>query len=89
MVDDKYKDLAKDLLNSYKQSSDYKDRQVYDIAFNRFKYEDNLNEMWNNYARGCVSQIVEYNKAVDRIKSCGFKVLRNSKGLHKITWKDD
>lgn len=44
--------------------------------------------MWANYAKGCFEQIVEYNKQVDDIKSSGFRVLRNSKGLHKIVAKE-
>ena len=44
--------------------------------------------MWANYSKGCFEQIVEYNKQVNDIKSSGFKVLRNSKGLHKIVSKE-
>ena len=46
--------------------------------------DNSLNEMWDLYLRGARSQIVEYNKQVAEIKRYGYKVLRNSVGLHKL-----
>ena len=82
-------DMLNSYFNVYKQTSKYKDDYIWDIAFNKKQYEDKLNKMWANYASGCFEQIVEYNKQVNDIKSSGFKVLRNSKGLHKIVAKEN
>lgn len=81
-------DMVNSWFDAYKQTSSYKDSCIWEIAFNKKKYEDILNKMWANYAKGCFEQIVEYNKQVNDIKSSGFKVLRNSKGLHKIVSKE-
>lgn len=82
-------DMVNNMFDAYKQTSSYKDSCILEIAFNKKKYEDILNKMWANYAGGCIEQIVEYNKQVNDIKSSGFKVLRNSKGLHKIVAKEN
>lgn len=82
-------DMLNSYFNAYKQTSKYKDDCIWDIAFNKKQYEDTLNKMWANYVSGCFEQIVEYNKQVESIKSSGFKVLRNSKGLHKIVAKEN
>ena len=52
--------------------------------FRRQEFEKNLDDMWFNYSKGMVVQLVNYNKQLDSIKNCGLKVLRNSAGKHKI-----
>ena len=55
-----------------------------EIMFRRQEFEKNLDDMWFNYSKGMVVQLVNYNKQLDSIKNCGLKVLRNSAGKHKI-----
>lgn len=73
-----------DYLNAYKNTSQYRDDSMLDIALRKSEFEKNLDEMWAIYSRGCMQQIIEYNKGVEQIKSAGFKVYRNSVGKHKI-----
>ena len=54
---------------------------------NRAEFEKHLDDMWGIYLRGNPRQLVEYEKQVNDIKSCGLKVLRNSAGRHKIVNK--
>ena len=55
-----------------------------DIFSKKDEYEKRLNNMWKNYLSGNSSQITNYNEQISIIKSSGYKVLRNSKGEHKI-----
>lgn len=55
-----------------------------EIMFRRHEFEKTLDDMWSNYSKGMSSQIIEYNKQLNSIESCGLKVLRNSDGKHKI-----
>ena len=48
------------------------------------RYTENLDKMWENYSKGMIKQIVEYNKQIQQIKDAGLRVLRNSDGKHKI-----
>lgn len=73
-------DIFKASQNSYKARDDAK----MDIAIQKSKYEENLDEMWRIYNSGTVQQIVEYQKQIDSIKNSGCRVLRNSNGKHKI-----
>lgn len=77
-------DIFGDVLDAYRNTSEYKDRSMMDIMFQRKQFEENLDDMWAIYVRGNPTQLVEYNKGLDQIKSCGLKVLRNSLGKHKI-----
>lgn len=56
----------------------------HDISGKKGEYEKKLNGMWKNYLSGNPSQITNYNEQISIIKSSGYKVLRNSKGEHKI-----
>lgn len=77
-----------DMFESYKHTSDFKDSVMMDIMCNREKYEKNLNEMWALVPKIGMSQMMEYKKGVDQIKSAGLKVLRNPAGDHKIVYKN-
>lgn len=72
-----------DLLNAARSSYSAKDDQKIYIALRKGEYEETLDEMWKIYMVN-PAQIIEYKKQVDMIKECGCKVLRNSKGKHKI-----
>lgn len=77
-------DFLNDFFNAYKETSEFNDAGKLEIAARKKEFEENLDEMWRIYRRGLVSQIVEYNKQVSQIKKYGYKVLRNSTGIHKI-----
>lgn len=79
-----FEDIFGDYFEAYKITSQYKDSSKMEIMFRRQEFEKNLDDMWINYSRGMVVQLVNYNKQLDSIKSCGLKVLRNSSGKHKI-----
>lgn len=76
--------IFSDYLSAYKNTSRYKDESMLDIALRKKEFEQNLDDMWMIYAKGNVSQIIEYQKGVDQIKKAGLKVFRNSQGKHKI-----
>ena len=73
-----------DYFDAYKSTQKYKDDFKMEIMLRRKEFEKNLDDMWANYSKGMVVQLVNYNKQLDSIKSCGLKVLRNSSGKHKI-----
>lgn len=77
-------DFLNDFFNAYKETSEFNDAGKLEIAARKKEFEENLDEMWRIYRRGLVSQIAEYNKQVFQIKKYGYKVLRNSTGIHKI-----
>lgn len=79
-----FEDMFDNYLNAYKNTSDYKDTSMLEIAFRKEEFEENLDKMWSIYSSGCIQQIAEYNKGVNQIKHVGFKVYRNSSGKHKI-----
>lgn len=56
------------------------------IMFQKVIYERKLDEMWENYSRGCVAQIGNYQKQINIIKNAGLRVLRNSSGKHIIAY---
>lgn len=73
-------DIFKASQNSYKA----RDNAKMDIAINKSKYEETLDEMWRLYHSGTIQQVVEYQKQIDSIKNSGCRVMRNSNGKHKI-----
>lgn len=75
-----------DFLGIKDMYSDEKYMQICRIAIlsQKEEYEKNLNNMWKIYQAGVVMQIGEYKKQLQKIKSTGLKVLRNSAGNHKI-----
>lgn len=79
-----FEDIFGDYFDIYKTTSRYRDDSKMEIMLRRQEFEKNLDDMWLNYSRGMVVQLVNYNKQLDSIKSCGLKVLRNSSGKHKI-----
>lgn len=80
-------EILKGMFTAYKQTSDYKDRSIMEIAARKIEFEKNLDDMWSIYLKGNMGQIVEYNKGVNQLKDLGFKVLRNGSGKHKIVLK--
>lgn len=83
----KGQDVLRDLFSAYKNTSNYKDSVMMEIMSRREEFENTLDEMWRIYTSGNPRQIVEYQKQIGNIKSCGLKVLRNSAGKHKIVMK--
>lgn len=79
-----FENIFGDYFDAYKTTSRYMDDSKMEIMFRRQEFEKNLDDMWANYSKGIVVQLVNYNKQLDSIKSCGLKVLRNSSGKHKI-----
>lgn len=79
-----FENIFGDYFDAYKSTQKYKDDSKMEIMFRRQEFEKNLDDMWDNYGKGMVLQLVNYNKQLDNIKSCGLKVLRNSSGKHKI-----
>lgn len=77
-------DFLNDYFNTYRTTSEYKDRGKMEIMCKRKSFEQNLDTMLDIYRRGNPQQIVEYNKGLAQIKECGLKVLRNSAGKHTI-----
>lgn len=82
-----FENIFGDYFNAYQQTSKFKDNVMLEISLRKHEFEQNLDEMWAIYGKGVVSQIVEYNKGVEYLKSNGYKVLRNSDGKHKIVLK--
>lgn len=54
-----------------------------EIKLRQKEFTDNLDKMWEIYLKNPI-QIIEYNKQIQMLKESGCKVLRNSKGRHKI-----
>lgn len=79
-----FEDIFGDYFDTYKTTSGYKDGVKMEIMLRRQEFEKILDDMWANYSKGMVVQLVNYNKQLDSIKSCGLKVLRNSSGKHKV-----
>lgn len=79
-----FENIFGDYFDAYKSTQKYKDDFKMEIMLRRKEFEKNLDDMWTNYSKGMVVQLVNYNKQLDSIKSCGLKVLRNSSGKHKI-----
>lgn len=80
-------DILNDYFQAYQNTSSYKDNAMMEIFAQRKTFEERLDKMWRIYSTGNTRQIIEYQKQVDYIKSCGLKVLRNSSGKHKIVTK--
>lgn len=86
---DFFNDMFGEYFNAYQQTWKYRDDGLMDIALRKLEYENHLDEMWRIYSKGNVQQIVEYNKQVNMIKQCGYKVMRNSQGKHKLILRKD
>ena len=79
-----FEDIFGSYLDAYKNTSEYKDKSMLEIALRKSEFEKNLDDMWAIYRSGNVKQVVEYQKGLEQIKSSGLKVYRNSEGKHKI-----
>lgn len=84
---DYFNNYFNNYFDAYKHTSDYKDAGMIEIMTRKKEFEEHLDKMWKIYSSGNPAQIVEYNKQVNSIKESGLKVLRNSAGKHKITYK--
>lgn len=82
------KDILEDFFRAYansdcaKMESD-KERRL-DLALNKKKYEQKLDDMWDIYCKGNIYQLPIYNEQKDYIKKCGGRIFKNSQGKHKI-----
>ena len=79
-----FEDIFGSYFDAYKNTSEYKDKSMLEIALRKSEFEKNLDDMWAIYRSGNVKQIVEYQKGLEQIKGSGLKVYRNSEGKHKI-----
>lgn len=79
-----FENIFGNYFDTYKTTSNYKDKSKMEIMLRKKEFEDHLNDMWAIYSKGNPAQIVEYNKQVNSIKDAGLKVMRNSDGMHKI-----
>ena len=79
-----FEDIFGSYFDAYKNTSEYKDKSMLEIALRKSEFEKNLDNMWAIYRSGNVKQVVEYQKGLEQIKSSGLKVYRNSEGKHKI-----
>lgn len=48
-----FEEMFGDYLNAYKNTSQYRDDSMLDIALRKSEFEKNLDEMWAIYSRGC------------------------------------
>lgn len=79
-----FEDIFGNYFDAYKNTSQYKDSSMMEIALRKTEFEKNLDEMWEIYNKGLTKQIIIYNQQINQIKSVGLKVFRNSVGKHKI-----
>ena len=79
-----FESMFDDYFTAYKNTSEYKDRNMLEIILRKSEFEKNLDDMWRIYIMGNTNQIVEYQKGLEQIKNSGLKIYRNSKGKHKI-----
>lgn len=76
-MDNIFCDMFGDIFKSYPKNSKL------EIKLRQKEFTDNLDKMWEIYLKN-PAQIIEYNKQIQILKESGCKVLRNSKGKHKI-----
>lgn len=77
--------FLKDLFSAYNTTYQAKDDRKIGIVAEKERFEKLLDEMWNNYTRGNMKQVVEYKAQVKYIKEAGLVVKRSkSTGKHKI-----
>lgn len=85
---DNANNFINDWFDAFQRTSEYKDRSMMEIMVRRAEFEKNLDDMWAAVPKRGMSQMMEYRKGVERIKSSGLKVLRNPEGKHKIVHKN-
>lgn len=91
-MDNSKSDMIKDIFNNIK-NSDYarieRDRECrFDLALKKKDYEKLLDDMWDVYRKGNISQLPIYEKQKNYIRKYGGRIYRNSKGEHKIIIKE-
>lgn len=75
--------LINNIMRSIQMES--KNTEKIEIMLRKEEFEHYLDEMWEIYGTGNVSQYGKYKKGLDMIKNAGLRVFRNSAGKHKIT----
>lgn len=60
-----FEEMFGDYLNAYKNTSQYRDNSMLDIALRKSEFEKNLDEMWAIYSRGCTQQIIELHEGMN------------------------
>ena len=58
-----FEDIFGDYFDAYKSTQKYKDDFKMEIMLRRQEFEKNLDDMWLNYSRGMVVQLVNYMQA--------------------------
>ena len=79
-----FEEMFGNYFEAYKNTSKYKDESMLEIMMRKKEFEQNLDDMWAIYGKWVSAQIINYQQGIDQIKKVGLKVLRNSKGKHKI-----
>ena len=51
-----FEDIFGNYFDAYKNTSKYKDDSMLDIGLRKSEFEKNLDEMWDNYRKGCFEQ---------------------------------
>lgn len=83
------KQFFNNLFEPFFHTQESMDRRMIGIMRRREVYEKNLDDMWANYRRGCMQQVVDYKAQVKYIKEANLEVLRSkSTGKHKIVYKN-
>lgn len=81
--------FLKDLFSAYNTTYQAKDDRKIGIIAEKERFEKLLDEMWANYTRGNMKQVVEYKKQVEYIKSAGLVVKRSKRtGKHMIVLEE-
>lgn len=82
------KQFLNNLFEPFFHTAQAMDERMVGIMRRREEYEKVLDDMWQNYCRGCMMQVVDYKGQVKYIKDAGLEVLRSkSTGKHKIVYK--
>lgn len=82
------KQFFNNLIEPYFHTAQAMDDRMIGIMQHREDYEKRLDDMWQNYRRGCMMQVVDYKGQAKYIKEAGLEVLRSkSTGKHKIVYK--
>lgn len=81
--------FLRDMFEPYFHTQSSMDSRMIGIMQNRGEYEQRLDDMWQNYCRGNMCQILEYKAQIKYIKETNLEVLRSkSTGKHKIVYRN-
>lgn len=79
------RNILHDIFETYKHTSDFKDREMVEVMVRKREFEENLDAMWANASRN-LQQLVTYKEQVKHLKSLGITTMRNSAGKHKLVF---